>query len=203
MRSGVWRRAERVLSVAWLIALLLGYGAFGLSVVLLGLAALVAYGLGRRWVPSWRRAWQQAHPNEALEVVLSTPGPRYHDREPVQVATLARLLADSNLGAISLEAGRLKVAAGRDFVCFEAARDPVARGDLKVSATSVELAVLACEALATRLGPMQVDAGGISIVVDGTRPRLELEREVHSLKIDRLSRLRSGLDAPPSRQLPS
>jgi hypothetical protein len=164
---------------------------------------LLAYWLGRRGVPSLRRSWQQAHPNDAFGVVLASAGPRYHPREPTRLATLARLLSEADLGAVSLDGTRVKVVAGRDFVRFEAGNDPTVRDELTVTASSVELAVLACEALAPRLGPMEVEAGGIHITVDGTRPRLELEREVHSLKIERLARLRAELDAVPPRQLPS
>jgi len=157
-----------------------------------------------RALRDWLRSFGAPKPRRSFPVALTAPR-RYGRREPVRLETLARLLSEAGLGRVSLDGRRLCVTTREGHVTlFEAAKaDAVIHAELQVTSSSIDLAALACEALAPRLGPMEIEVEGIRLEVDGTRPRTELERELHDLKVSRLSQLRLQLDRPASPQLPN
>ncbi len=195
------RKAQLWLSVVWLCLLVLGSagGALGLPVVVVGVAALAGYWLFRRAWPRLRRAWRSSRPRTLVEVELAAPGPRAVERSPISLSALAKLLQRAELGAVTVDGSRLSlVDRNGETVHFAAAfPDLVTRSTLQVTTSALELAVLACDALAPRLGAVEFRAEGIRLTIDGTSPRAELERQLYDARMAHLERMRNELDAEP------
>jgi hypothetical protein len=198
-----WTRLARVLGVVWLITLVLGnfVGLLGPVPVAVGLGLIAAYWLVQREWPGLRRRLRAARPRDLLTGVVASPADRYTDRAPVSLIALARQVEDAALGQVTVEGAVLRVSdRSGEFVELRVP-DPraVVRSGIALTATSVELAALCSDAIATRVGPIQLRIGGLDLFIDGTVPRFQLERTIHDAKIARARQLRIELETAGER----
>jgi hypothetical protein len=114
------------------------------------------------------------------------------------------MLAEADLGSVDTRESSVTVRYRLHEVTFSA-DDPwrVTLAGLHLETTSVERAILCCDALAPSLGPMLFRGAGVELLIDGTKPRSELEREAWDLQLRRRHSLQKELDhlrtpPPPS-----
>ena len=192
-----FQRTEWVLGVAWLALVVFGAQVAGPVILGAGLGVLACYVLVRKVLPALRRAQRQLQPlREDLEILA--PGERYGVRAPASLAQLASALEDGDLGAVERLDGRIRVRHRSGHWAELSAPENDARvGTVALKASTLELAVACCDALAPKLGPMRLKASGLEIFVDGTKPRAELEEDVRKLQLARARQIREELEAPP------
>jgi hypothetical protein len=197
---GRWsvRRTELLLGVAWLVLVVFGAQAAGPVILGAGLGALGCYLLVRKVLPALLRAQRSQRPLRKDFEILP-PGERYGARSPASLAQLASALEEGDVGAVERLDGRIRVRQRNGHWAEVAAPENDAHvGTVRLEASTLELAVACCDALAPRLGPMRLRAGGLEVFVDGTKPRAELEEEVRQLQLTRARQIRDELEAPPA-----
>jgi len=177
------RKLDWVGVVAWLMLFVFGVALFRMSPrwVFVAVGAFTVLYLLRRGWPSLSRWGRRQVARRALELTVKSPDPRYA-RSPVRLAELARRLADANLGVVGLKGRSVRLTSpeGDWFELTASDGERVTLPDLSVSSTDPQLAVLACDSLAPVLGPIELGFLGIEMVIDGTQPRADLERELLS-----------------------
>ena len=193
------RSISLLILVAWLLAILVdALTVAALPAVLIGVAGLaVGYAAWRWGVPAWRR---RKRASRHVEIALRPPPERYGMRAPVPLAVLVRALEDADLGEVVRREDRIEVRAGTGAWTIVMVAEPAAvtLASVRVDSSSADHALLCCDALVPRLGPLTFCAEGIELFIDGTLPRVELERQLHDLQIDRVRDLRQSLDAVES-----
>ena len=190
------RSVSILILVAWLLAILVdALTVAALPAVLVGVAGLaVGYAVWRWGAPAWR---QRKRASRHIEIVLRPPPERYRTRAPVPLVVLARALEDADVGEVIRGEDRVEIQAGNGTRTLVQVTDPghVTLASVRVESSSAEHALLCCDALVPRLGPLTFCATGVELFVDGTLPRVDLERQFRDLQIERMREIRRSLDA--------
>jgi len=169
-----------LLSGSWLLIIVLARVLGGVPWPLLlgavALWALVVWGR-RRWP---RSALRPAKEGGSVLGTIAPPSPRHAYKPATTLRALGLRLEDSGLGAVTAEGHSVRVALPEGEWARISAVDPavVTQATLALEGSSTQALALACDALAPELGAMRLEVDGVSVVIDGTRPRGLLERDV-------------------------
>jgi hypothetical protein len=167
--------------VAWLLVLSLA-AAWGVPRwLLLVLLLLVVASPGlRRLKRAWRSANPGTRPSVTVRGTIEPPTERHAYKPPTTVRALTEALALAELGALTPREDGAAVALGEGgWAAFTAALpERVTQHTVSLEGDSVASIALLCDALARELGPMRLDVDGVELIIDGTRPRGLLLRDV-------------------------
>lgn len=119
---------------------------------------------------------------EPVRGVVEPPTARHAYKGPVTLAALEQAVVRSNLGAVSVDGASLRLdLPERAWAALHAVEPShVTQPSLRLEGSSVEALALLCDALAPELGTMRLTAGGVTLDIDGTRPRDLLRLDVAS-----------------------
>ncbi len=158
--------------------------------VILGTAlGLLLFFLVRRRLASGRPPWPTRARPRRVQVVVRPPPPRFGVPGPTSLEAMGQSLERAGLGTVTRRGSRLRLRApdGDDVLIHTGGKtDGITLADLEVEASSAELCALALDALAPRVGPMELELDGAELFVDGTTPRETLQRTLHDRRMELL-----------------
>lgn len=195
------RKLEVFIAAAWLLIFVGGSLGQGWNPIILGgaVAVFAVWFLLRRAWPRIRRVLREKNPRRLLPIELLPPPERYGARAPVSFTAIARLLDEADLGRVEATDKRVRVVSSEGEWVEASLAEPTAGGaslsSLHLTGTDAELILLACDALVPKLGPFTVRIDGVEMFLDGTLPRVELEREFRDLQMTRMRQLQRELEA--------
>lgn len=171
-----------LLSGGWLLIIVMARVLGGVPwPLLLGAVAfwaLVVWGR-RRWP---RLALRPAKKGASVRGTIAPPSPRHAYKPATTLRALGLRLEDSGLGTVTVtpEGDSVRVALPEGEWARVSVVDPavVTQATLALEGSSTQALALACDALAPELGAMRLEVDGVGVVIDGTRPRGLLERDV-------------------------
>ena len=166
------RKNRRWLQAGGWLLLLVFVRAVGLPLTWV-LGALVAWAVvvfGRRLVPRVQRA---PSPGGAVFGLVEPPTARHAYKPATTLAAVLQRLGDAQLGAVKCEGATVRLALPDGEWAIVSTSEPahVTQGSLRLEGSSVQALALTCDALAAELGPMRLSAEGVTLEIDGTRPR--------------------------------
>lgn len=129
-----------------------------------------------------------------IHVVLRPPPPRFGVPGPCDLEALVRSLEAARLGEVRRSRGRagaliVRTADGDEVrVRAQGKTEGIVLADLEVEASSDELCALVLDAIAPRVGPMEVALDGVPLFIDGTTPHETLLRTLHDRRMERQAR---------------
>lgn len=128
-----------------------------------------------------------------MDVVLRPPPPRFGVPGPCDLEALLRALEAAGIGEVRRAriSGSLivRTAEGDEVrVHTQGKAEGIVLADLSAEASSDELCALVLDALAPRVGPMEVELDGLPLFIDGTTPHETLLRTLHDRRMERLAR---------------
>lgn len=162
----------------WALVLVAGV-AFGLPLWLAALLLALALGAPALRRRRRRRAVLEA-PLGAVRGSVEPPFERQAWKPPTTLATLGVTLEASRLGPVTTthDALRVGLEGGGWAVLTAALPDAVTQRTVALAGDSMASVALLCDALAGDLGVMRLEVEGATLVIDGTRPRGLLLRDV-------------------------
>lgn len=187
--------------VAWVVLVLVS-AAWGLPLWLV--AALLLVLVLEPAVRALRRASKKVRarslPQAVFRGTVEPPTERHAYKPPTTVGALITSLELADAGTITPRADGARVALeDGGWAGFTAALpDKVTQNTISLEGDSVASLALLCDALARELGPMRLDVDGVQLVIDGTRPRGLLLRDVSDAVETHARRMRNQpATAPP------
>lgn len=166
------QRNRRWLQAGGWILILVFVRAMGLPLSWV-LGALVVWAVvvfGRRLVPRVQRA---SSLGRAVFGMVEPPTVRHAYKPATTLTAVLQRLGDAQLGAVKCEGATVRLALPDGEWATVSTSEPahVTQGSLRLEGSSVQALALTCDVLAAELGPMRLSAQGVTLEIDGTRPR--------------------------------
>ncbi|MFZ5441439.1 MAG: hypothetical protein ACOZQL_15640 [Myxococcota bacterium] len=153
---------------------------------------------GERW-PRWKLPVRRAKATP-VQGTIEPPSERHAYKPPTTVAALVEALSRAPGITVrpAADGAELQFPEDGEWARFTAALpDRVTQHTLALEGSSVRALGLLCDRLAPELGPMRLRVGAVELVIDGTRPRGLLERDLSSAVEAAALRERNAPRRPP------
>jgi len=157
------------------------------TLVIMGVAFLAGFFLMFRLWPAGKGKAPAIAQAGTVKVALRPPARPSEALGPTTLAELAMTFGDARLGTVTRDGLSVTITGAQTgWVRFTAVQaELVSLPSLSVETTSAELALLACDTAALKVGPMEVVLDGVELFVDGTVPRESLKRVLHDRQMRR------------------
>ena len=163
----------------WVLVIVLA-GVLGAVPLPLLLGALALWAL-IVWGPRlWPRRGCPALKSASVRGAVEPPSPRHAYKPPTTLRALVLRLEDATLGQVTAQGNSVHLALPEGEWVRVTTDEPgnVTQAALAMEGSSMRALALACDAMASELGAMRLMVEDAAIVIDGTRPRGLLERDV-------------------------